>query len=283
MTNRQQKKSGFGLMEALMALSIAAVVAYLLSTTLSNSMKSQKAVETRADTNLLVDSLMSILQNTTTCDVALQGQTIVVGGTNPGVQMKMPDGGVVKQGYAIRPGVTVSSLSIVDTGAAAVPVKLLSSGTTYNRHTVKVSVQASVDPNLDISGPKVLPPKSLTVNVLVDPATKIIARCNQEISVAQVCQDAGGDYDETRPPAKRCIFQACKNGGAYAVTTGDRFAPKDIANPANGAKSCPSGYTAFPINTLNEQQGYACACGKGGCATCYHNQTTTTYSCMNCS
>jgi hypothetical protein len=243
---------GFSIVGTLVALSVGAVIAYLLTHLINEAVRSQRGVMDRDEITEFTLFVKNVLTTDATCSAILAKTPFPVGGRAP---LKLPFGyrdrtdAVFEKGFTFNDGAyEIEEFSIEDRSPK--PVQFSSGDITVRRHLARVKLQ------LKSSGSESpFRPRYFEFPVLVN-SSGTIEMCNNDIHIGDACQALGFRWDTSVTPPACVVASSCLFGGSYTSTSSGGC----NANPSTGACSCPAGYVAVNSGSVNIQR---TVCTKG--------------------
>jgi prepilin-type N-terminal cleavage/methylation domain-containing protein len=233
-SNNSFWQSGFTLVQVLIAVAIMGVLATVGTQLITNLLQSQKYVTSRSQLELTIQSMLTIVKNSESCAAAFLGQPLTPGGVVD-VKITRPNGKSYEAGMELSPGLSIDKITLEDSGLPTVDVSFKDPVSGANlpmkryQANLNISFKGSVTDNTLI----VPPPRKVLISVIADPANlnKIATCVGGEVSAQNVCEEAGGIYDPTKPPNARCnlVPSICAGMGISYVA-------------ASNSCGCPSGY-----------------------------------------
>lgn len=249
-------QAGFSLVGTLVAVAIGGIVAALVATVISDSVRGQRAIIDRDEASEFTLFVKNLLMSDTSCNQIMVGKTLAPAGA---ALLDLPS-----IGYANQPPTTIGNgyrfsndtLQIEDftfenTTTAPVQLKVTleqpaGSGNYVNRlvrrHMVRVKLAVA-----NVAVRTFYRPRFFEFPVLVNASNEIEA-CNNEVNAGDACQSMGFRWDTGSNPPVCIPDTACVYGGHYRLdSTGDCVDAHDVT----GTCACPAGYDNVEVGATN--------------------------------
>lgn len=272
--------AGATLIETMVSLTIVGIAALAFAQLSSNFGSVRKFMQSSINYRDFASQLEETVSTADRCESALGGEIIdpLPGSPAVNVTLKMPrnsgnvgdtisysTAGNVYYDNDPASGLRIAKVELLNastarnspTGSPIQDAKIMDGGATvdvvryYMNLTVSVDRANSGDPTAAQLGGN-FRPRVFGLNVMADPVTHKILRCNSDANLEQACIEANGRYLAGPPP--RCdltpAFGGCIFGGSYGLDD----SRCEWGNPVCVSTDCPSATT---------RNGQTCGCPTG--------------------
>lgn len=245
---------GFNLLGTVLAIAVGGIVAALVMTVISETVKGQRAILDRDEAGEFSQYLRGILSSDSVCSKFLNGLSVenaketelVLRGAGYGDQQDTD----IKKGFKFS-GLELQEFTYKRHSDNPVSIRVTlesprGSKIYVNRVVRRLLVQVKM--GLASSEASALyRPRFFEVPVFVDGEGKIEA-CNNDVSAADACQSMGYRWDTGSSPPTCVPDTACVFGGAYVVTSAGSC---KAAHAITETCQCPAGYKTLQTGAIN--------------------------------